>query len=46
MENVTKMQCIQNMENFVNKDLLPQKPEFFYFGSGKVSDLYYTYDMT
>lgn len=46
METVTKIQCIQNMESFANKDLLPQKPDFFYFGSGKVSEAYYTYDTT
>ena len=46
MENMTKVQCIQNIENYANKDLLPKLPEFFYFGSGKVSEMYYTYDMT
>ena len=31
MENVTKEECIQNIESFANIKLLPEQPEIFYF---------------
>lgn len=46
METMTKLQCVENIESFANKDLLPKKPELLYFGSGKISDSYLTYDQT
>jgi len=38
MHNVGKEECIWNIEAFSNKDLLPQEPQFFYYGSGKKSE--------
>ena len=32
MDNVTKEQCIENIESFANIQLLPKQPEFFYYG--------------
>ncbi|MCK9467303.1 MAG: penicillin-binding protein 2 [Candidatus Absconditabacterales bacterium] len=46
MEKVDKIDCIKNLEIFAKKDLLPKTPEFFYMGSGIVSDGYDTYDRT
>ncbi|HKL43929.1 MAG TPA: penicillin-binding protein 2 [Candidatus Absconditabacterales bacterium] len=46
MEVLEKIDCIENLEIFATKDLLPKAPEFFYMGSGIVSDGYYTYDWT
>jgi len=37
IKEVSKEECIQNVENYTEKKLLPDKPEFFYFGSGLVS---------
>ena len=31
MENVTKKECIENIESFANIKLLPEQPEIFYF---------------
>jgi hypothetical protein len=46
MEIVDKEQCVHNIEVFSRKTLLPKSPEFFYFGSGIISDNYYGYDWT
>lgn len=46
MQQVDITWCIQNIEIYTNKQLLPTKPEFFYFGSGIISTWYYTYDWT
>ena len=46
MNNVEKIDCIKNIENFAVKDLLPEAPEFFYMWSGLVSEWYYDYDWT
>ena len=32
MNNVTKEQCIENIESFAGVQLLPKQPEFFYYG--------------
>jgi len=46
MQQVDLTWCIQNIEIYTNKELLPVKPEFFYFSSGVISTGYYTYDWT
>ena len=46
MEKIDKEQCVRNIELFSRKNLLPQEPEFFYFGSGIISENYYSYDWT
>ncbi|OQB42662.1 MAG: hypothetical protein BWY04_00099 [candidate division CPR1 bacterium ADurb.Bin160] len=46
MEKVEKIDCIKNLEIFAKKDLLPKTPEFFYMGSGIMSDGYDSYDWT
>jgi hypothetical protein len=37
MKEVERVDCVKNIENFTNKQLLPIQPEFFYYGSGIVS---------
>jgi hypothetical protein len=37
MQQVDLTGCIENIEIYTNKQLLPIKPEFFYFGSGIIS---------
>jgi hypothetical protein len=55
MKKVTPRECIKNIENFADKELLPKAPEFFYYGridmgSGMFSDVissgYNTFDWT
>jgi len=46
MKEVDKENCIKNIENFTNKDLLPQKPQFFYYGSGIISEWANSFDRT
>lgn len=46
MQEVTKFQCIKNIEYFVQTQIIPPEPDFFYFGSGIVSAWYETYDQT
>lgn len=46
MEKIDKYDCIRNIEAFSRKNLLPQKPEFFYFGSWISSEGMATYDWT
>ncbi|HRX64037.1 MAG TPA: penicillin-binding protein 2 [Candidatus Absconditabacterales bacterium] len=46
MDQLDKVDCIENLEIFAMKDLLPKAPDFFYMGSGIVSDGYYTFDWT
>jgi len=38
MDQLDKVDCIENLEIFAMKDLLPKAPDFFYMGSGIVSD--------
>lgn len=44
MNTPTPEECIQHIEVFTNKDLLPKAPELFYFGSGLKSPEYNTFD--
>jgi len=46
MDNVSKEQCIHNIELFTNKELLPKEPQFFYYGSGIKSSGVSNFDWT
>lgn len=46
MQKMTKEQCVRNIESYSNIRIIPDSPEFFYYGSGIVTDGYWTYDMT
>lgn len=37
MQEVTKLQCVKNIEQFSQTQIIPVKPQFFYYGSGIVS---------
>ncbi|MEI7558648.1 MAG: hypothetical protein WCJ45_07875 [bacterium] len=37
MTEVTPVECIRNIEQFVQTQIIPIKPQFFYYGSGIVS---------
>ncbi len=41
-----KENCIKNIEYFSNKKLLPQKPNFFYYWSWRISKWYDNFDLT
>jgi cell division protein FtsI/penicillin-binding protein 2 len=44
--SMTPEQCVQNLEAFTDEELLPQRPEFFYFGSGVTSEGYEEFNRT
>lgn len=44
IEKVSAEDCVKNVENYTEKKLLPDKPEFFYLWSGSVSTGYFLYD--
>lgn len=46
MEEVDHEQCVKNIGIFTQKSLLPENPEFFYYGSGVQSPGITTYDWT
>ncbi len=46
MQEVTKLQCINNIEQFTQTQIIPTKPQFFYYGSGIISTGYLLYDQT
>ena len=46
MKQVSKIDCIKNIEEYTQKQLLPPEPQFFYYGSGIVATGYYTFDQT
>lgn len=46
MQAVTQLQCIKNIEQFTQTQIIPPQPQFFYYGSGIVSSWYYFYDQT
>ncbi|MEI7919607.1 MAG: hypothetical protein WCH65_05420 [bacterium] len=46
MLEVDQIQCIKNIEQFTQTEILPIKPQFFYYGSGIVSSGYDFYDQT
>lgn len=46
MKQITKKNCIKNVELYAKKTILPKEPEFFYYGSGIVTTWYWEYDRT
>jgi len=46
MREMTKIDCIKNIEWFTQRQILPVKPQFFYFGSWIVSSGYSIFDKT
>ncbi len=46
MQEVTKLQCIKNIELFTQTTIIPPQPQFFYYGSGIISSGRYLYDQT
>ncbi len=46
MKEVTPLECVQNIEAFTEKQILPVAPQFFYYGSGIISSGYATFDRT
>ena len=46
MKQVSKIDCIKNIETYTNKKLLPKTPDFFYYWSGIISTGYWTFDWT
>lgn len=37
MQEMTQLQCIKNIEIFTQTQIIPPKPQFFYYGSGIIS---------
>lgn len=37
MQEMTKLQCVKNIELFTQTQIIPPKPQFFYYGSGLIS---------
>lgn len=46
MKPVDAEWCVKNVERFSQTTLLPEKPDFFYYGSGVVTPSWYTFDTT
>lgn len=46
MQSVDKLQCVKNIEYFTQTNIIPEEPQFFYYGSGIVSSGFITYDHT
>ncbi|EKD24876.1 MAG: hypothetical protein ACD_80C00145G0010 [uncultured bacterium (gcode 4)] len=46
MKEVTQTECIHNIEQFTQTQIIPTKPQFFYYGSWVISSWYYLYDLT
>jgi len=46
MKQITKENCIKNLEIYAKKDILPKEPEFFYYWSGIVTTWYREYNRT
>lgn len=46
MQEVSPLQCIKNIEQFTQTQIIPPQPQFFYYGSGITSTGYSTYDRT
>ncbi len=42
----SSMNCLERIQAFTDKNLIPEKPEFFYLGSGVLSEGYDTYDLS
>jgi hypothetical protein len=39
METIDLLGCVENIEAFSQKDLLPQEPQIFYLGSGVIESV-------
>jgi len=46
MKQMTKENCIKNIEVYTKKEILPKEPEFFYYGSWIITTWYRSYDRT
>ncbi|MEI8008581.1 MAG: hypothetical protein WCI00_04100 [bacterium] len=46
MKEVTPIECVHNIEQFTQTQILPIKPQFFYYGSGVISSGFFFYDQT
>lgn len=46
MKEVTQVECIHNIEQFTQTQIIPPQPQFFYYGSGIVSSGFLVYDHT
>ncbi|MDR2541368.1 MAG: hypothetical protein LBD11_06525 [Candidatus Peribacteria bacterium] len=46
MEQVSAEACVENVEVFVGKEILPKMPQLFYYGAGVQSPEYDTFDFT
>ncbi len=46
MQEMTTLQCIKNIEIFTQTQIIPPKPQFFYYGSGIISSWRYIFDQT
>ncbi|HMS91207.1 MAG TPA: penicillin-binding protein 2 [Candidatus Absconditabacterales bacterium] len=46
MKEVTQLECIHNIEQFTQTQIIPPKPQFFYYGSGIISSGFLLYDHT
>ena len=46
MKEVAPIECIHNIEQFTQTQILPIKPQFFYYGSGVISSGFFFYDQT
>lgn len=46
MKEMTKESCIRNIEIYTDKEIIPKKPDFFYYGSWIISTWYWSFDQT
>jgi len=46
MKQITQLECINNIEQFTQTQIIPIKPQFFYYGSGILSSWFLLYDQT
>ena len=46
MREVTQIECIHNIEQFTQTQIIPPQPQLFYYGSGIISSGFLFYDYT
>jgi len=46
MKEVTQVECVHNIEQFTQTQIIPPQPQFFYYGSGIISSWFFLYDHT
>lgn len=46
MKEITQLECIHNVEQFTQTQIIPIKPQFFYYGSWIISSWFFLYDQT